>query len=105
METLKKLLKHEDVLAEIFRRKQESNYIESFFDGNLYKYHPLFGITPNSLMLNIYDDEFTIVNPLGSKTKSYKILSFYFTFHNTMPSWTQSNYFLLQNRLLQKNME
>ena len=60
MEALEQMLKHEDVLAEIFRRKRESNYIESFFDGNLYKHHPLFGITPNSLMLNIYDDEFTI---------------------------------------------
>ena len=58
---------------------------KAFVNGTLYQNHPLFSVSPSSLIINIYDDEFTITNPLGNKTKGYKILAFYFTIANFHP--------------------
>ena len=80
--TLDVLLKHEDVLAQIFKQRPDSEILSCYRDGDVFKNHPLFSTNKQSLQINIYDDEFVIVNPLGNKTKKYKILAFYFTLGN-----------------------
>ena len=86
LKTLDKLLKHDDVLNQIFHNGESGNgQINSFHDSDHFKNHPLFNSRKNSLMINLYDDEFVVSNPIGNKTSKYKLLAFYFTLGNFRP--------------------
>ncbi len=48
-------------------------------DGIMIADNPLFGADPTALQLILYCDEFTVVNPLGSKVRKYNVGAFYRT--------------------------
>lgn len=63
--------------------------IESFFDSEICKTHPLFNEFPDTLAIQLYLDDVEVTNPLGSKTKIHKTCNFYFTILN-MPAYFNS---------------
>jgi len=98
IETLKVVLKNDDILAQILNPEAcADGHLQSFRDGTLYKNHPIFSQTDCGIQIVVYSDEFEIVNPLGPHKKKHKIMAFYFTlgnFHNTCKS-QKSSMFLL----------
>ena len=84
LQTLDAFLRHEDVLAEVLRTRPNTDIIESIRDGSHVK-ESAFLSRRDTLLINLYNDEFTISNPLGNKTKKYKILAFYFSLGNLSP--------------------
>lgn len=53
-----------------------------FCCGATYKDNNLFSRYPNSIQLQIYNDDFELCNPLGSKATLYKMCAVYFTILN-----------------------
>jgi len=51
LKTLESLLKHDDVLSQVFEDKEN---IRHFKDGEVFKINPLFSQTENSLLINLY---------------------------------------------------
>lgn len=45
----------------------DSELLTDYCDGQIFKQHPFFKDHPNALRLHFYEDEFEVVNPLGSK--------------------------------------
>ena len=83
LQTLKILLEHEDVLGQVLETPMNrSGTIKHYRDGSMFKSHPLFSVSPTSLLLNLYDDDFTVSNPLGNKTRNFKVTGVYFTLGN-----------------------
>ena len=82
--TLISILPHDDVLAEIFQPCSSADgFIRCARDGDYFRNHPYFSDgQENKLMVNLYNDEFVVSNPLGNKTRKSKILAFYFTLGN-----------------------
>ena len=88
LQTLAQLLKHEDVLAEIFNGHQSNDgYLRDYCDGTHYKSNPLFQLDHKNLQIQFYNDDFTVVNPLGSRAKNYKISAFYYSLGNIRPKY------------------
>lgn len=86
LKTLEQLLKHEDVLAEVLNgHKSNDGFLSDFCDGECYKNNPLFQGEQKNLQIQFYNDDFTTVNPLGSRAKNYKFSAFYYTLGNLRP--------------------
>jgi len=83
LETLKVLLKNEDVKNEVLNPEcAVEGHILTFKDGSVYKAHPLLSHADCGLEIILYSDEFQIVNPLGPHRKKHKLMAFYFTLGN-----------------------
>ena len=82
--TLSRLLSHDDVLAELSQvYPSQDGFIRNFKDGIFFKSHSFFSSDEEDrIMLNVYDDEFVVSNPLGNKTRKCKVTAFYFTIAN-----------------------
>ncbi|KAJ8035843.1 Sterile alpha motif domain-containing protein 3 [Holothuria leucospilota] len=89
LETLKRLLGHGDILAEVFKPHCNSvgKRYEDFYDGEVFQNHPLFSLEPNALQVHLYYDDFGMVNPLRNKANSYKMAAFYFVLGNLSPKY------------------
>lgn len=89
--SIEKILNIGNIYEEILNRplNNDPNSIESFFDSEIYKNHPLFKEFPDTLAIQLYLDDVEVTNPLGSKTKIHKICNFYFTLLN-MPAYFNS---------------
>lgn len=89
--SIEKILNVGYVYQDIINRplNNDPNSIESFFDSDIYKTHPLFKEFPDSLAIQLYLDDVEVTNPLGSKTKIHKTCNFYFTLLN-MPAYFNS---------------
>ena len=89
LDNLKSLLKHEDVLAQILDSKDKSNLLSDFCDGDLFSKNQLFANDPHALQIQLYCDDFTVVNPLGApgRVREFKITAFYFLLGNLDPKY------------------
>ncbi len=73
LETLKDLLQYEDVYNEVVNgHRSKDHVLRDICDGIMIANNPLFGADPTALQLILYYDEFTVVNPLGSKVTNTK---------------------------------
>jgi len=59
-----------------------TDVFEDICDGSVYKKISMTVATTSYLELILYQDEFSVVNPLGSAKKSHKILAFYLALGN-----------------------
>lgn len=87
LQTLESLLKHEDVLSEVKNghASLDKQILCDYCDGSLYSQNELFASDPSSLQIQLYFDDFEIVNPLGSYTKRQKLSACYFLLGNIRP--------------------
>lgn len=60
----------------------ETDVLADFCDGEIFQEHPFFKDHPNAVRLHFYEDEFEVVNPLGSKRTKHKLCAFYYTIGN-----------------------
>lgn len=60
----------------------DTNYLSDYSDGTYFKERPFFKVNPQALRLHFYEDEFEVVNPLGSKRSKHKLCAFYHTVGN-----------------------
>ncbi|KAK6482840.1 hypothetical protein HHUSO_G15940 [Huso huso] len=56
--------------------------LTEYCDGIHFREHPVFSADPNALRLHFYEDEFEVVNPLGSKKNKHKLCAIYYTVGN-----------------------
>ncbi|XP_049328494.1 uncharacterized protein LOC125787802 isoform X1 [Astyanax mexicanus] len=84
-EVLKKYCSLEDVWEEIVadaHKIRDDQILLDYTDGIYFKEHSYFKDHPQALRLHFYEDEFEIVNPLGSKRSKYKMCAFYYSVGN-----------------------
>lgn len=90
LKTLESLLQHPEVLAEVLQdRLSQDGTIKDFCDGEYYRTNELYQEHSSSLQIELYYDDFTAANAIGSKSRSYKISAFYFILGNLSP-WLRS---------------
>ena len=87
LDTLKLILGEQSTLEHIINRTVvDDGCLEDFCDGTIFK-----GSNWDSwdffLRLHFYNDEFEIVNPLGSRKTVHKVSAFYFTLGNIHPKY------------------
>ncbi len=56
-------------------------------NGSLFKTHPLFSTEKHTVQIQMFYDDFEVVNPLGSKRGIHKLVAIYFTLRNISPKW------------------
>ena len=83
-EVLRKYCSHEDVWNQILSENNDGDeqLLSDYRDGFYFKEHLIFRKHLGALRLHLYEDEFEIVNPLGSKRTKYKLCAFYYTIGN-----------------------
>lgn len=64
--------------------------IRSVADGSIWQTHPFFQREPQSLIIQLYEDDVEITNPLGSRTGIHKITNIYWSILN-IPEHLRSN--------------
>ena len=94
LETLKNLLAHDDVLSYFSSQTTEPSTIQSFATSSKFKESSFFK-HPYTLQLELYMDDFTLTNPLGSSAKKHKICALYFTLGN-LPYYLKSKLYTIQ---------
>jgi len=84
-ETILALHNHSDVIKDCaaYTPGSSDGYYQSYFDGILWKNHPL--RDGNVLVLRLYGDDFEPANALGSRKTVYKVGCIYFQFES-LPS-------------------
>ena len=88
LETLKALLKHEDILAQVLQdHTSQDGILRDFCDGYVFKHNPLFQQHRNALQIELYYDDFTITNPIGTHSRKYKLSAVYFRLGNLHPKY------------------
>ena len=102
LDTLKRLLTHEDVLSHVLNTDKTNNPYDSFTSSDKFKKNKLFSSNPKALQIQLYVDDFQIVNPLGNKTKIHKICAFYWVLGN-LPVHLQSKLYTIQLAILTEN--
>lgn len=83
LDTLKCLLKHEDVLGQA----SLDHVVRDISDGTKVRGNSFFHENPHGLQILLYHDDFEVSNPLGNKVKKYKISAFYFVLGNLEPKY------------------
>ena len=82
-----------DDVSEVLLQKASDNKnltaMSCFQDGCWYQENLFFQQHPNALMIQLYTDEFEVVNPLGGKKGKHKILVFYYSLLN-IPQYLRS---------------
>lgn len=108
LEVLKNILKRDDVLHYVVKDTVfDGETLKDFTDGLIFQQHNFFDCSERQLRLQLYTDEFEILNCLGSKKQIHKISCVYFVLGN-IPLKDRSNLHnihvavLVRNRLLQK---
>ena len=88
LETLKSLLMHEDIIAEIFNERQATDgNLRDYCDGKFFRKNPLFQFDKKCLQVQLYCDEFTLTNPYRDRGKNYKLFAVYFQLGNLRPKY------------------
>ncbi len=83
IESLKSLLRNEDILCQVMATTTaKPNIISSYADSTSFRSNPIFRNHQNSLQIILYSDEFEVVNPIGAHKKKHKILAFYYILGN-----------------------
>ncbi|CAN7948637.1 unnamed protein product [Ixodes hexagonus] len=92
LKVIESQLKKSEVMSSLLASnicREDGEGMTDYSDGDLYRRHELFSSGDFSLRLHFYTDEFTVVNPLGSRKSEYKIAAFYFVIGN-LPAQYQS---------------
>ena len=88
---LLKFLLSQSELRENIAKQQEvlrnDNFLTDYSDGMLSKQHPFLCKKRDCLTLHLYNDEFEVVNPLGSKKGRHKVSAFYFFIGSLAPKY------------------
>ena len=93
LETLKVMLGKEDLLSQVLHpRDSREGILQDFEDGQIFKNNGLFQTSPNALQIDLYYDDFEIVNPLGAYKKKHKLGAFYFVLGNLYPEHRSISY-------------
>ena len=86
LETIKGLLKQKTVRTEVLNGHVSTDEIlRDICDGSKVNSSPFFSGDEKTLQIILYFDEFTVVNPLGTKVKKNKIAAFYMLLGNIPP--------------------
>ena len=67
--------------------QRSDDFLEDFCDGEVFKNHPLFSTDPHALQIIAYSNELEVCNPLGTHTKTHKLLIILFTLGNIPPKY------------------
>ena len=94
LDGLKNLLAHDDILSYIWESPPNSSTISSFCTSLKFKESAFFQ-QPNTVQLELYMDDFTLTNPLGTSSKKHKICAFYLTLGN-IPHYLKSKLYTIQ---------
>ncbi len=87
-DSLRYLLSFHDVISEVMQgHALETGFIGDLVDTEWFKEHPVFGNNPKALILMLYADEFTSVNPMRSRAKKHKLLASYLMLGNLAPDY------------------
>ncbi len=84
-EVLRKCCSHEDIWDQIQTElivEKDELVLNDYRDGLYFKNHKFFAGNPQALRLNLYEDEFEVCNPLGSKRNKHKLCAIYYTVGN-----------------------
>ncbi|XP_071820322.1 uncharacterized protein [Apostichopus japonicus] len=85
LETIKLLLKQDDIFAEVVNgHLSPDSSLQDYCDGALCKNNPLLAESQN-IQIQLYHDDFCVANPLGNKVKNLKFSAFYFLIGNISP--------------------
>lgn len=87
IQTLQALLKRDEVFAYVIQEHQNNGVIEDFCDGSIYKNHTLFSQPNPTIQIQLYNDDFTVANPIGNKVKQLKFSAFYLVLGNIEPKF------------------
>lgn len=88
LETLKKLLLVDEVLAEVLNPHFSTiGELKDFCDGAAYRSHPLFSSDHSALQIVAYYDELEVVNPIGSYISKRKLGCLFFMLGNIRPKY------------------
>jgi len=99
-ESLLALLSHDDVLACVLNdHTPNDGKLRDYCDGTAYATNHLFAGDRPALQLKMYLDDFQVTNPLGNKTKNFKILGIYFVLGN-LPPQHRSKLYVIQLAVL-----
>jgi hypothetical protein len=80
---LKKLVQMEDITPFVINSKlSDKDYMTGYTGGDAFKLLPNFEDGANRLLIHLYNDEFEVCNPIGSKRGKHKINAVYFTLGN-----------------------
>ena len=88
IDTLRALLCHQDVLAEVMnghKSVEVDGIMRDYCDGSIYKENNFFSENPNGLQIQLYCDDYQAANPLGNRVKRCKITGIYFVLGNLRP--------------------
>ncbi|KAJ8018245.1 hypothetical protein HOLleu_43866 [Holothuria leucospilota] len=85
LRTLKALLKSDDVLGEIYESHKCHDKLADFCDSTNFKSNTLFSNDHTSLQIQLYYDEFTVANLLGTHVQMLKFSACYFVLGNLSP--------------------
>lgn len=108
LEVLKNILKRDDVLHFVVKDIVfDGETLKDFTDGLIFQQHTFFDCFERQLSLQLYTDEFEILNCLGSKKQIHKISCVYFVLGNIPLKYRSSLQnihvaVLVRNRFLQK---
>lgn len=87
LQTLKALLKHDDILGQVLQgHKSDNGIIASYTDAQLFEESEFFQLHPDGLQIILYYDDFQITNPLRRRNQ-YKLGAFYFLLGNVHPKY------------------
>ena len=88
LHTLKALLQHEDILAQVLQgHASQYGVLRDFCDGDVFQHNPLFQQHRWALQIELYYDDFTVTNPLGTRCRDYKLSAVYFILNNLHPKF------------------
>lgn len=86
LKVLNLICKDHNIVRQVFRPDTPvSDTLTDFNNGKIYQENPFFNTNEPRLRIQLYSDEFEVVNPLGSKKLLHKVSAFYFTVGNIPP--------------------
>ena len=87
IQTLQIFLKKEYIFAHVIQGHQHDEFLRDFCDGSIYKSHTLFSEETPAIEVQLYNDDFTVANPIGNRVKQMKFSAFYFSLGNIPPQY------------------
>lgn len=88
LDVLNLILRDSASQEQIFDYSQtDSDALTDFSDGAVFEESPFFNCGQPCLSLQLYNDEFEVLNPLGSKRTLHKVSAFYFSLGNLKPKF------------------
>ena len=76
LETLQALLKDDDIFAQVIQGHQSEQFAKDYCGGLYCKGHPLFSQLSPSIQVILYNDDFTVANPIGNRAQVFCLLFF-----------------------------